>query len=57
MIYAYTRPRYQVSVFRTIGPLVFEVLPFTDKKRHGVVRYVKTFKYQNTVASFLIGKR
>ena len=22
MIYAYTRPRYQVSVYRTIGPLV-----------------------------------
>ena len=24
MIYAYTRPRYQVSVYRTIGPLVFK---------------------------------
>ena len=23
MIYAYTRLRYQVSVYRTIGPLVF----------------------------------
>ena len=23
MIYAYTRPRYQVSVYRTIGPLVY----------------------------------
>ena len=23
MIYAYTRIRYQVSVYRTIGPLVF----------------------------------
>ena len=22
MFYAYTRPRYQVSVYRTIGPLV-----------------------------------
>ena len=22
MIYAYTRPRYQVSVYKTIGPLV-----------------------------------
>ena len=22
MIYAYTKPRYQVSVYRTIGPLV-----------------------------------
>ena len=25
MIYAYTRLRYQVSVYRTIGPLVLEL--------------------------------
>ena len=23
MFYAYTRPRYQVSIYRTIGPLVY----------------------------------
>ena len=23
--YAYTRPRYQVSIYRTIGPLVIEL--------------------------------
>ena len=26
MLCAYTRPRYQVSVYRTIGPLVFLLL-------------------------------
>ena len=25
MLYAYTRPRYQVSIYRTIGPLVYNV--------------------------------
>ena len=25
MVCAYTRPRYQVSVYRTIGPLVFRL--------------------------------
>ena len=28
MIYAYTRPKYQVSVYRTIGPLVSSMLHF-----------------------------
>ena len=28
--YRYPRPRYQVSVYRTIGPLVFELLPFEN---------------------------
>ena len=27
MIYAYTRPRYQVSIYRTSGPLVVFVVP------------------------------
>ena len=26
MLCAHTRPRYQVSVYRTVGPLVFETL-------------------------------
>ena len=26
MFYACTRPRYQVSVYRTIGPLVFSII-------------------------------
>ena len=25
MFYTYTRPRYQVSVYRTIGPLVYKL--------------------------------
>ena len=25
MLCAYTRPRYQVSIYRTIGPLVFNM--------------------------------
>ena len=29
MLCAYTRPRYQVSAYRTIGPLVFHLLLFT----------------------------
>ena len=28
MFCAYTRPRYQVSVYRTIGPLVFNLIFF-----------------------------
>ena len=28
MLCAYTRPRYQVSVYRTIGPLVFIFFSF-----------------------------
>ena len=27
MVCAYTRPRYQMSVYRTIGPLVINVIP------------------------------
>ena len=40
MIYAYTRLRYQVSVYRTIGPLViiindnYDVLENRTHKRH-----------------------
>ena len=30
MFCAYTRPRYQVSVYRTIGPLVYKLLPFLN---------------------------
>ena len=26
MFYAYTRPRYQVSVYRTIGSVVFSII-------------------------------
>ena len=29
-VLCFTRPRYQVSVYRTIGPLVFELSPFAD---------------------------
>ena len=31
MFCAYTRPRYQVSVYRTIGPLVCFVFAIYDK--------------------------
>ena len=31
MVYAYTRPRYQVSVYRSIDPLVLIFMPLTMK--------------------------
>ena len=31
MIYAYTRPRYQVSVYRTISPLVYICLQVASR--------------------------
>ena len=30
MMYAYTSPRYQVNVYRTIGPLVFGINMFSQ---------------------------
>ena len=32
MIYAYARPRYQVRVYRTIGPLVLDCFSFSFVK-------------------------
>ena len=39
MIYAYSRPRYQVSVYRTIGPLVFylKIIIFTAVKYCSII--------------------
>ena len=31
VVFAYTRPRYQVSVYRTIGPLVYKVGTYRNR--------------------------
>ena len=31
-VLCFTRPRYQVSVYRTIGPLVYHVIEMNDKQ-------------------------
>ena len=47
---AFTRPKYQVSVYRTIGPLV----PFSGENW---TRFLKTFyaNYNRTQVSFFVG--
>ena len=40
MSYAYTRPRYQVSVYRTIGPMVPLVIPPVYKVYRGYIVFV-----------------
>ena len=42
MLYAYARPRYQVSVYRTIGPLVFAV-PLSIKFNNIIVAFTFFF--------------
>ena len=37
MLCAYTRPRYQVSFYRTIGPLVFRVCEVENQRTSGPI--------------------
>ena len=45
MIYAYTRPRYQVSVYRTSGPLVVFVVPGPGIRRAFIGPFFLWFKF------------
>ena len=40
MFCAYTRPRYQVSVYRTIGPLLFFCFFSICKKKTNKTKYI-----------------
>ena len=47
MFFAYTRPRYQVSVYRTIGPLVYSMRIQKTILQQGLLEpefYVDTLK-------------
>ena len=45
MFCAYTRPRYQVSIYRTIGPLVFNIF---------VITVISHFCFKGRISALLV---
>ena len=52
MFCAYTRPRYQVSIYRTIGPLVLRMATNTEIGIQIFTDYLKIFKYSDNKSYF-----